>query len=88
MSSRAEEWIRSRLEVLSESNGNIVCRCPFCNGDRGSESMWVEIETGDWNNGTGRLRSTPGFSDLKFDDLIKFEGGTAGTKAHYVGRVQ
>ena len=52
------------------------------------ESMWVEQVSGDDNQGTGRLRNQPVLSELEYDDLILYAGGTDETKPSYQGKVE
>ena len=47
------------------------------------ESLWVERVSGDDNQGTGRLRNQPLLSDMDYDDLIRYAGGTDETKPSY-----
>jgi len=54
-------------------------------GEGPSESMWVEIVSGNDLEGVGRLSNHPVWSDLKHGDLVRYSGGSADDKPSYDG---
>ena len=50
---------------------------PSSDGRFFSESMWVKIESGDENEGVGQIWNDPVLSDLKFQDRVRFGGGSS-----------
>ena len=49
------------------------------------ESMWVEVVVGDELSGAGILRNHPTGSDLKYGNVVCYDGGTEETKPRYTG---
>ena len=54
---------------------------------RGTESMWVQVISGGDDEGTGSVQNEP-YGSTKYQDLIRYEGGSDLTKPHYVAHVQ
>ena len=58
---------------------------PGADSPYGGESMWVLVQSGDENNGTGWLDNNPVVTDAAVrGSLIEFGGGTDEFKPHYI----
>ena len=58
---------------------------PGADSPYGGESMWVLVQSGDENNGTGWVDNNPVVTDAAVrGSLIEFGGGTDEFKPHYI----
>jgi hypothetical protein len=86
-------WANARGYVHIEDDGLYVKVIHFKNDGPGpaGESMWVIVTDGNELEGIGTVNNDPLFTEshgCKCGDLIRFGGGTADTKPHFIEKVE